>query len=340
MSSTTTETIPPWKREEVENLIETLQGATSVGIVNVAGIPSRQLQLMRRDLHGSATLRVSRNTFIERALEEVDEGLEELLEFVSGPIGLILTEENPFTLYRKLEASKTPAPISAGETAPNDIVIEEQDTGIDPGPFVGDLQSIGVPARIDAGSIHVLETTTVCEAGEEVTTDVASVLNELELEPKEVGLDLQGVFADGVVFLPEELKLDIDEYRAQFATAGASARGLALEIAYPAPGVIAQMLSRADAQAVQVAVAAGIIEPETANAVFGAAVADGRALAGAIGDEEVVPADTIPGGPAEPVSESEPADATESDEPEATEADDDDEEDDEAAAEGLGNLFG
>ena len=336
-----TETIPPWKQAEVEDLVETLQGATSVGIVNIAGIPSRQLQVMRSDLHGSANLRVSRNTLIERALDEVDEGLEELLEFVSGPIGLVLTDENPFTLYRKLEASKTPAPIGAGEIAPNEIIIEAGDTGIDPGPFVGDLQSIGVPARIDAGSIHVLETTTVCEPGDEVSPEIASVLNELELEPKEVGLDLQAVFADGVIFLPEDLRIDIDEYRGQFASGAATGRGLALEVAYPASGVIGHLLARGESHATQLAVAAGIVEPETVDAVFAAALADGRALAGAIGDEEVVPSDAIPGGPAVPVSESEPADATASDEPEESPADDDDDdEDDEAAAEGLGNLFG
>lgn len=70
-----TENLPEWKREEVGELTDTLESYESVGIVSVAGIPSRQLQNMRRDLHGSAELRVSRNTLLVRALEEANDGL-------------------------------------------------------------------------------------------------------------------------------------------------------------------------------------------------------------------------------------------------------------------------
>src|SRR6056297_1744052 len=104
-----TETIPQWKKEEVDDLVATLEQYDSVGIVNIAGIPSRQLQDMRRNLHGTAELRVSRNTLLERALEET--GFGELTDEVSGQVGLIGTDDNPFALYRELEASKTPAPI-------------------------------------------------------------------------------------------------------------------------------------------------------------------------------------------------------------------------------------
>ena len=73
-----TETIPEWKREEVDELVEFIDSYASVGIVGVAGIPSRQLQAMRRELHGSAGVRMSRNTLTTRALEEVDDGVEAL----------------------------------------------------------------------------------------------------------------------------------------------------------------------------------------------------------------------------------------------------------------------
>ncbi|OYR77407.1 50S ribosomal protein L10, partial [Halorubrum sp. E3] len=75
-----TETIPEWKREEVAELVEFIDSYQSVGIVGVAGIPSRQLQAMRRELHGSAAVRMSRNTLTVRALEEVDDGVEALTE--------------------------------------------------------------------------------------------------------------------------------------------------------------------------------------------------------------------------------------------------------------------
>src|SRR6056297_2697197 len=209
-----TETIPQWKQEEVDAIVEMIESYDSVGVVNIAGIPSRQLQDMRRDLHGTAELRVSRNTLLVRALEAVDDGLEGLTEHVAGQVGLIGTDSNPFSLYQELEASKTPAPIGAGEVAPNDIVVPEGDTGVDPGPFVGELQSVGASARIQDGSIQVTEDSTVLSAGEEVSQDLSNVLSELGMEPKEVGLDLKGVFSDGVLFEADELAIDVEDYRA------------------------------------------------------------------------------------------------------------------------------
>ena len=124
-----TETIPQWKQDEVDELVEFIDSFNSVGVVGVAGIPSRQLQAMRRELHGSADVRMSRNTLTTRALEEVDEGVEELTQYVQGQVALIGTNDNPFGLFKQLEASKTPAPINAGEVAPNDVIIPKNKIG-------------------------------------------------------------------------------------------------------------------------------------------------------------------------------------------------------------------
>ncbi len=284
-----TDEIPAWKQQEVEELTAFLERYDAVGIVDVTGIPSRQLQAMRRDLHGTAALRIARNTLIARALTDVDEGLEALEEFVSGQVGLIGTDQNPFTLYQQLEASKTPAPIAAGETAPNDIVIEAGDTGIDPGPFVGDLQQVGANARIEGGSIHVVEDSTVLTQGETVTADLAGVLSELEIEPKEVGLDLRGVYADGVMFDPSELDIDIAAYQADIETGVARARTLALETGYPTAATVGTMLAMATGDATGVGVAAAVESPSLADDLVATADAQRRALAAAIDDEDALP---------------------------------------------------
>ncbi len=342
--SMTTETIPEWKRKEVDALAEVIEAGETVGIVNVAGIPSRQLQAMRRELHGHTQLRISRNTLIERALDRIDDGLEALGGYVEGPIGLVVTDANPFSLYRHLEETKTPAPISAGEVAPNDITIEAGDTGIDPGPFVGELQNVGAPARIDEGSIRVTETTTVLEAGETVSMELASVLNELELEPKEVGLDLRAAFADGVVFQAADLELDVDAYRDDVAAGVARARAVAIEAGYPAAGVVDNLLANAHAAGQSIAVAAGFVDATTADAVLTAATADGHALAATIDDPDVVPQVAHTAEPAAEPSEPTEAASDTDDEASAPDADDetepDDDDEDDAAGEGLGDLFG
>jgi large subunit ribosomal protein L10 len=343
-----TETIPQWKQEEVDDIVDMIRSYDSVGVVNIAGIPSRQLQDMRRDLHGTAELRVSRNTLLVRALEEVDDGLEALTDHIAGQVGLIGTDSNPFSLYQELEASKTPAPIGAGEIAPNDIVVPEGDTGVDPGPFVGELQSIGADARIQEGSIQVLSDSTVLEAGGEVSQELANVLNELGIEPKEVGLDLRGVFADGVHFEPEELELDVDEYEADIRAAAGQAFNLSVNANYPTASTLPTMLQSARGEAKSLALHAAIEDPEVVPDLVSKADSQVRALAAQIDDTEALPeelqdvdveAEEAADEQADDQTEdtdSEDADDADADS-EADEADDD--EDDGDAGDALGEMF-
>ena len=338
-----TETIPEWKQEEVDELVEFIDSYQSVGIVGVAGIPSRQLQAMRRELHGSAAVRMSRNTLTNRALEEVDDGVEALTEYVAGQVALVGTNDNPFGLFKQLEASKTPAPINAGEVTPNDIVIPEGDTGVDPGPFVGELQTVGASARIMDGSIKVTEDSTVLEEGEVVDDDLANVLVELGIEPKEVGLDLKAVYSEGVLFEPDELEIDVDEYRADVQSAAAAARNLSVNAAYPTAATAGTLLAKASGEAKSVGLFAEIESPDVVPDLIGKADAQLRALAAAIDDDEALP-EELRGVEAAPAPEAEADTADDTDEEttqDVEETDDDaDEDDGDDGGEGLGAMFG
>ena len=338
-----TETIPEWKREEVDELVDFVESFNSVGVVGVTGIPSRQLQAMRRDLHGSADLRMSRNTLMTRALEAVGDGVDELTDTVAGQVALIGTNDNPFGLYKQLEASKTPAPINAGEVAPNDILIPEGDTGVDPGPFVGELQTVGAAARIMDGSIVVTEDSMVLEEGEVVDEDLANVLTELGIEPKEVGLDLKGVYSEGVRFEPDELAIDVDEYRADVESAAAAARNLSVNAAYPTATTAGTLLAKASSEAKAVGLFAEIESPDVVPDLIGKADAQLRALAAAIDDDEALP-EELRGVEAAPAPETTADTADDTDEEttqDVEETDDDaDEDDGDDGGEGLGAMFG
>jgi len=340
-----TETIPEWKREEIDDIVAMLESYESVGVVNIAGIPSRQLQEMRRDLYGTAELRVSRNTLVARALEEVDEGLERLTEFVEGQVGLIGTDENPFGLFQQLEASKTPAPINAGEVAPNDVVIPAGDTGIDPGPFVGELQQVGADARIEEGSIRVLSDSTVLEAGNEVSQDLANVLSELGIEPKEVGLDLRSVYSDGVLFEPEELEIDVETYRADVESAAAAARNLSINATYPTARTAGSLLAEGAGEAKSLGVFAAVESPDIAGDLVTKADAQVRALAAHVDDEEALPEELRGATATEAAAEEADADEDESGDEEPAETEttedeaEDDDEDDAGGGDALGEMF-
>ncbi len=342
MTPQLTEEIPEWKREEIEEFEDLIGEHKAVGIVNVEGIASKQFQQIRRNLHGAAKVRVGRNTLMRRALES--QGLENLVEYVEGQTGLLLTDDNPFALYQKIEEGKSSAPISAGQEATSEVVVPEGDTGFDPGPMVGDLQQAGISARIEEGSIKVVEDSVVLEPGEEATPEIEEALSKLDIEPLEVGLDLRALVekAEGTVLEPDTLDIDVDDYRADLESAAAGAFNLGVNAGVVNDSTRDTLVSKAYTDALAVGIEAGVYEPEVLDNLLAEADADVRALAAGL-DDDALP-EELQGveAPAEPEPEPEADDEAEEDEQDGQEAEEDaedDEQDEEDVSEGMGNLF-
>jgi len=347
MTPQLTEEIPQWKRDEIEEFERLIDEHDAVGVVNVEGIASKQFQELRRNLHGAAVVRVGRNTLMRRALEE--KGLENLVEYVEGQTGLLLTDENPFTLYQKIEEGKSSAPISAGQEATSEVVVPEGDTGFDPGPMVGDLQQAGISARIEEGSIKVVEDSVVLEPGEEATQEISEALSKLDIEPLEVGLDLRALVEkeEGTVLEPETLDIDMDEYRADLESAAAGAFNLGVNAGVLTDETREPLLSKAYTDALAVGIEAGVYEPEVLDNLLAEADSDVRALAAQL-DDDALP-EELQGVEAEQAPAPEPSEETEEEAEEGEEqeaegeeeeaGDDDDGDTEEDVSEGMGNLF-
>lgn len=209
-----TEHIPQWKKDEIENIKELIQSHKVFGMVGIEGILATKIQKIRRDLKDVAVLKVSRNTLTERALNQLGgESIPEMTRYLDNQTALIFTNESPFKLYKLLEQTKTPSPIKAGAIAPEDIIVQKGGpTSFPPGPILGELQSAGIPASIDAGKVAVKETKVVCKAGEAVPQKLATMLSKLEIYPLIVGLDLRAAYDDGTIYEPELLAVDESKY--------------------------------------------------------------------------------------------------------------------------------
>ncbi|WP_297470098.1 50S ribosomal protein L10, partial [Thermococcus sp.] len=166
--------VAEWKKKEVEELTKIIKSHPVIALVDVAGVPAYPLSKMRDKLRGKALLRVSRNTLIElaikRAAQELGKpDLEKLADYIEGGAAILATEMNPFKLYKLLEESKTPAPAKPGAVVPKDVVIPAGPTSIPPGPLVGEMQALGIPARIEKGKVSIQKDYTVLKAGEVIT---------------------------------------------------------------------------------------------------------------------------------------------------------------------------
>jgi large subunit ribosomal protein L10 len=258
--------IAEWKYKELEDLTNLITKKPVIGVVEIGGIPAPQMQQMRKNLHGTANVRSSKNSLILRAFDNADKkvkGISALKEMVNGQTAIIATDINPFKLYSKIKTTRSKAPAKGGETASSDIEVKAGDTPFKPGPIVGDLQKSGIPAAIQEGKVVIKKDKIVVSAGEKIPKDVAQMLTRLEIYPVEIGMNLQGVFENGNIFKPDVLDIDIDELLLKMKQASGNAYNLAIEAAWVNSKTIKSLLSRAYSNAFLLAMEKGIINKET-----------------------------------------------------------------------------
>ena len=237
--------VAKWKKEEVAEIIALLKSNPVIGLANVDAIPSAQMQTMRKGLREDATIKISKNTLLALALKEVGAnkaGLEGLTGNMQGSTAIIATKMKPHRLYRRLEASKTKAPLKAGQKALEDITVPKGETQFKPGPIVGELQKAGIPAAIDAGKVVIKQNKVVLKAGEAASQDLATMLTRLEILPMIVGMDLKAVFEEGTIYTREMLSVD---ETARLQEAHRRALNVAVFVAYPNKVSLPFLLSKA-----------------------------------------------------------------------------------------------
>ena len=327
--------VAEWKKEEVNELKSLIDKYDVIGIVDLLNIPAKQLQEMRKSLHNKAVIRMSKKNLIDLALEDCNaskNNIVDLSEHMEGQVAVIATEMNPFKLYKILEDSKTSAPAKPGAIATDDIVIPEGDTGFEPGPFLGELQQVGIPAKI-----VVSKETVLVEAGEEVSAAVASTLSRMDINPMEVGIDLRAVYEEEAIYTSEVLAIDEEQTLADVQNAFRNAFNLSVNAAIPTEETISTIITLAYTRAINVGVDAAIMTSETSEPIIGLAQAKMLALASEVSGTEGALDDEL----AEKLSNVAVAAAPVVEETVEEEEEEEEEEDaEEEAAAGLGALFG
>lgn len=206
-----------------------------VGVVDVTGLPAPQFQRIRSSLQSTAKVLIVKKNLIELVLTELEKdfpGISSLSEKCSGVVGLIFTNDNPFSLFKVIKKNKSSAPAKAGQIAPNNIVVPAGPTSFAPGPIIGELGALGIKAGINAGKVEIKEDSIVAKEGDEITANLAGVLTRLGIEPMEVGLNVKAVLEEGVIYDKSTLDIDEDAILADIVNESARANALAYGLNY------------------------------------------------------------------------------------------------------------
>lgn len=241
--------VAPWKREVVDELARMFERYPVVGLLNIADLPAAQFQQIRRRLRGQAEIVVSKNTLLSLSIEQAagrkDPKFRELLSHLQGPSALVFSQVNPFKLSKVLRASRMSAPVKAGMRSPKDITIPAGETDFSPGPIVGELQRVGIKARIHAGKVVVLEDSPVLKQGDIVTGEVANVLAKFGIRPLELGLELRAAYEAGMIYSTEVLMIDEEKVMGQLREAYLYAVNISVNANYPTSATIGILIAKA-----------------------------------------------------------------------------------------------
>ncbi len=271
------------KSGEVDAIKDILKQYNLIGIASLQKVRASQLQEIKKSMQGKVYLRVLKNTLMKLAIEELKkEDLKKLEEYLEGSNVYLFTDLNPFKLALLLERGKVKTTAKAGDTAAIDVIVPAGNTGQPPGPIISQLNSVGLPTRIESGSVTISKDTLVVRKGEEINERLAGVLSKLNIKAVELGISMRVVFDNGTIIVGDKLKIDVDATRRSVEQSNQEAFALAMGISYPSKDTIKPLLQQAHQKAVALAVSAAVLTKETIGDLIRKANAEMTSLNNAV----------------------------------------------------------
>lgn len=334
--------VMPWKKDTVKDLVDLLKSGDTLAVIDIHGVPAGAMIGMRKDLRGSMKIQVAKKQLMKIAWDQCGfkaEQLEKLFEAAVQPALVSSASLNSFALFTELKKTEAGRAAKPGDIAPYQIVVEKMDTGMPPGPIVGDLNSVGIPAKIMGGSVQIQKRTVVLEEGEVFEGEMGMMLSKIGINPIVTGLKLCGTMEDGTMFEPATLDIDYDQFNSDLINYAAGAFNLACNITWFTSQTMPTLVAKASGEALAVAVEAAVVNDTTAPHIIGRANRAALGIAGSLSADALDDELAAMLGAAASAAAAAPAaveDASEA----PTEAAEEEEEEEEAGFGGLGDLFG
>jgi len=271
------------KAAVVKQTVELLKKYDVIAAADLNKVQSGMLMDLRKSLRGQLEIKTVKNTLMRISMEKAEKpATKEFIKAIAGQNMFLFTNGNPFKLAMNLEKSKVESFAKAGDKALKELTVPAGNTGISPGPMISKFGALGIKTRIEAGNIWVVADTVVAEKGDEITADMADLLQRLSIKAAQSGLSLKVVYEKGMIIPGSDLILDVPSFRKQLMEAAGGAFSVALKGAYVNSATAPTLLSMAQQQAKLVAVEAGYVTPATTADIIAKAAAQAKSLQGKV----------------------------------------------------------
>ena len=270
---------PKRKAQMYQQLIEIPKKYKVVALVKINKVRASQILPLRKALKGEVEFVCVKDKIAKKALEKLNiSGIKGISDELTGQCLFIFTNMSPFKLNVLLAKNKIMMAARGGDIASVDIVVPAKNTGIAPGPMLTEFKEAGIPTKIDQGTIWIQKDTTPVKKGEIINEKLAALLGKLDIKPVEAGISLYTALEEGLKYAAEELVVDVEKIRNEFAQFHQEAISLSIEAAYVTKENINQILSKAAQSARSVSITSGFMTDETKEQILQKAHGQAQAI--------------------------------------------------------------
>lgn len=234
-----------WKTKYFVKLLQLLDEYPKCFIVCVDHVGSRQMQQIRTGLRNHAVILMGKNTMIRKAIKghlSEHPKIEKLLEHVRGNVGFVFTNDDLCQVRDKILENQVAVAARAGTTAPVDVKVPAQVTGLDP-EKTSFFQALSIPTKITKGRIEILNEMHLIVKGERVGASEATLLSMLGVLPFSYGLVIKRIYDEGTTFGPEVLDITPEVLADKFREGIKNIAAISLAINYPNAASVPHMLT-------------------------------------------------------------------------------------------------
>lgn len=278
------------KKKIVSELTKLAKEKKTILIASIKNIPGSQFQEIVKKLRGKAIVKVPKKNLIFRALDSnEEEEVKKLKEKIDDSFAILFSDIDAFELAGNLIKYKSASKAKPGQIAPTDIEIPAGPTELVPGPAISELGAVGLQVQVENGKLTIKEPKVIVREGEKIKSNVADIMNKLDIKPFSIGFTPICAFDNQEKKLYAEIKIDKEKTIDELKYAFGKALPFALEIGYTTKDTITFMIGKAGTHANKInRIMTG--EPEPEIAPEGVPSEEGKAPKEKIKEEEKAPA--------------------------------------------------
>lgn len=260
---------PKRKTELYQQLQELPKQYKVLSIVKLEKVRASQILPLRKKLKDEVKILSIKDRVAKKAFEKLDiPGIKEIIGELTGQCLFMFTNMSPFKLNILLAKNKVMLEARGGDISSIDITVPAKNTGIAPGPMLTEFKNAGIPTKIDQGTIWIAKDTTPVKKGEAINEKLAAILGKLDIKPVEAGISLYTALEEGLKYSQEDMVVDVEAFRSEFAQSYQEAVSLSIEAAYITAENIEQILAKASQSARSVSVESGFLTDETKEQIL------------------------------------------------------------------------